>query len=487
MLRWAGYGAAVCGAAACAWAAMVSLEAPRQSDGGVAAAGTQQKAPLPKICLMQMSKPRLGKSSASDRRRRRVAAQALWALRAKHATAWEHSRAGIAADFRDIHEGAATNASDSGGSPPTAAKKLVDENTSHSHVRQGEEPPPAAPRKSYTFLQTSTVIHEVGNGHAHVVVPTVVPTSARESEPSHPPYHGPRLRRKASWPPQMSAPLPWAAWSCIGALALLASAAARLAGRLAAALVARVWRRKATDVCCQAGQVHAYTGVELGGLFTETAPGLLEPGILVRVRGKVIAPAGQGLIAPLSGRPCVLYSASVSHRCHDGVHPPPVAFDSNAVDFEVELRGSPPVRLAIDGRNCTLFDTVGGKHGGQATLAGASEAWRVFVLAHLIPGLQVPGCLTGTTTGAEDPLLDYAEVALVPGVEVTCIGEACRTACGRLELRPWNPGSAGAETAAPAPGAMTPWEQEAKPGGGAGGVLAGRVMLSDNPGLFRHG
>jgi len=55
--------------------------------------------------------------------------------------------------------------------------------------------------------------------------------------------------------------------------------------------------------------------------------GLAGRGMLLRVRGRVV-PAGPDrahLVAPISGRPCVMYSASVSPQSQDGVHPQPIA------------------------------------------------------------------------------------------------------------------------------------------------------------------
>ena len=43
------------------------------------------------------------------------------------------------------------------------------------------------------------------------------------------------------------------------------------------------------------------------------------------------------LKAPLTGRSCVLHSASVSKQLHDGVPAVPVAFAASSVDFMVTL------------------------------------------------------------------------------------------------------------------------------------------------------
>lgn len=161
----------------------------------------------------------------------------------------------------------------------------------------------------------------------------------------------------------------------------------------------------------------------------------LSPGILMRIQGRVVSESQASLVAPLSGQSCTLYSASVSHQRHDGIHQP-VAFRSESTDFVVELSGSPHLRIAVDSHDVALFDMVCGKEFRECALAEAPDSWRAFLLAHCVPGQDVS---SGMALGRNDSLLDFREAALLEGAEVTCIGEVVRDRNGKLSLHPWQP------------------------------------------------
>lgn len=161
----------------------------------------------------------------------------------------------------------------------------------------------------------------------------------------------------------------------------------------------------------------------------------MKSGVLMRIQGRVVSESQGSLVAPLSGQQCVMYSASISHQRHDGIHQP-VAFRSESTDFAIEMRGSPNLRITVHSHDVGLFDMVGGKLAREHTLAEAPDAWRAFLLAHCVPGQDAS---SGVALGPDDSLLDFRESALDQGVEVTCIGEIARDRNGNLSLYPWRP------------------------------------------------
>jgi hypothetical protein len=173
------------------------------------------------------------------------------------------------------------------------------------------------------------------------------------------------------------------------------------------------------------------------------------PGVLMRIQGRVVSRTAGDFTAPLSGRSCVLYSASVSQHRHDGVHQPPVAFHSAARDFAVQLDDCPEMMLDVLGQDVFTFDMDGGRYACELSFENAPDSWRGFVLAHLTPGVeggsthQVVGSATSKSLNAVDLAahgpLDFKECALVIGTRVTCVGEVVRERNGRLCLRPWTP------------------------------------------------
>jgi hypothetical protein len=160
----------------------------------------------------------------------------------------------------------------------------------------------------------------------------------------------------------------------------------------------------------------------------------------MRIQGRVVAKSAGSLTAPLSGRSCVLYSASVSQHRHDGVHQPPVAFSSISQDFAVELEDCPEMLLEVNSQDVFPFDMDAGRYACELALGDAPDSWRGFMLANLTPG--VDGAkgqpMNHIDLGAKGPL-NFRECAMVVGSRVTCVGEVVREHNGKLRLCPWSP------------------------------------------------
>jgi len=165
-------------------------------------------------------------------------------------------------------------------------------------------------------------------------------------------------------------------------------------------------------------------------------------GVLMRIQGRVVSKSAGPLIAPLSGRSCVLYSASVSQHRHDGVHQPPVAFDSASQDFSVQLEDCPEMLLEISSQDVLPFDMEAGRYASELAFGDAPDTWRSFMLANLTPGVEGAGAkgqsMNRVDLGAKGPL-NFRECGLVVGSRVTCIGEVVREHNGKLRLCPWSP------------------------------------------------
>jgi len=166
------------------------------------------------------------------------------------------------------------------------------------------------------------------------------------------------------------------------------------------------------------------------------------PAALMRIQGRVVSKSIGPLTAPLSGRSCVLYSASVSQHRHDGVHQPPVAFDSSSRDFAVQLEDCPEMMLEINSQDAFPFDMDAGRYASELAFAEAPDAWRGFMLANLTPGVEGGGAkgqsMNRVDLGEKGPL-NFRECALAVGSRVTCIGEVVREHNGKLRLCPWSP------------------------------------------------
>jgi hypothetical protein len=166
------------------------------------------------------------------------------------------------------------------------------------------------------------------------------------------------------------------------------------------------------------------------------------PDAPLRIQGRVVNKASGPLMAPLSGRSCVLYSASVSQHRNDGVHQPPVAFNSSARDFSIQLEDCPEMFLDVNCQDVFPFDMESGRYACELSLREAPDAWRGFTLGNLVPNVEACGAagqsMNRVDLGAKGPL-SFRECALVLGSRVTCVGEVVREHNGKLRLCPWSP------------------------------------------------
>merc|ERR1719420_2311437 len=159
----------------------------------------------------------------------------------------------------------------------------------------------------------------------------------------------------------------------------------------------------------------------------------LSPGLVLRIQGKVTAGRQGKLIAPLSKRDCVHFSASASTKRHDGIHALPVAFQSVCVDFTVALLDAPDVQVTICGQDVALFDSKTCVTEDQRRFSDSPDHWQDFILTHRAPGAMG---LSSAALRSESGSLEFREVALVTGAVVTCMGELRRCHDGTLRLFP---------------------------------------------------
>lgn len=205
----------------------------------------------------------------------------------------------------------------------------------------------------------------------------------------------------------------------------------------------------------------------------------VSPGGPMRVQGRILrAPEAAPLIAPFSNRQCVMYSASVAHRRLDGVHQPPVAYNSATSDFVLELADAPEVLLTIHGQDVALFDMVEGSHSCEHSFSDAPDVMRGFTLAHLATGVGLSGQQGLSLSSANE--LDFCECALPVGATVTCVGEIVKDRMGGLGLLPWRPPLAEQK---PNRRKMLSWQRSPGADGQKDGVV-GRVVVSDDPMLL---
>ena len=109
---------------------------------------------------------------------------------------------------------------------------------------------------------------------------------------------------------------------------------------------------------------------------------------IVRISGRVVAVEGS-LVAPITRYPCAIYSASVSNQRQDGVHQPPVAYQSRRKNFVLELE--PGVPVSVLSQDVTLFDVIGGRLAVEHQLSEAPDALRSFMLGNIMPGVDANG------------------------------------------------------------------------------------------------
>eukprot|EP00746_Dinoflagellata_sp_MGD_P133993 gnl/MRDRNA2_/MRDRNA2_67786_c0_seq1.p1 gnl/MRDRNA2_/MRDRNA2_67786_c0~~gnl/MRDRNA2_/MRDRNA2_67786_c0_seq1.p1 ORF type:complete len:551 (-),score=85.07 gnl/MRDRNA2_/MRDRNA2_67786_c0_seq1:120-1772(-) len=159
----------------------------------------------------------------------------------------------------------------------------------------------------------------------------------------------------------------------------------------------------------------------------------LSPGLVHRLQGTVTAGRQGKLVAPLSKRECVHFSASASTKRHDGIHALPVAFHSVCVDFTLALLDAPDVQVTICGQDVALFDSKMCVTEDQRRFSDSPDHWQDFILTHRAPGA------TGVSSAAlrsDSGSLEFREVALATGSIVTCMGELRQGHDGVLRLFP---------------------------------------------------
>lgn len=204
----------------------------------------------------------------------------------------------------------------------------------------------------------------------------------------------------------------------------------------------------------------------------------------VRLEVRVEEPAGGPLQSPLTKRPCVLFSAGVSQRTHDGMHPVSVAFAQNCVSFEVSLLDAPHIRVSVKGEDVLLFDLEGGRRVATSAFNVAPEHWQTFALTRR--SVNEHGGNTGlqSSRNFEGSELDFQECALLVGARVTIVGELHRRGDGRLMLQPCQDTAfPAAQKASAGERWRTSWEKSSVTDQREGSPQASKVLVSDR---FAH-
>lgn len=160
---------------------------------------------------------------------------------------------------------------------------------------------------------------------------------------------------------------------------------------------------------------------------------------LVRIIAEVKGPEGaMPLKAPLTQRPCVLFSAIASRKLHDGMHPLPVAFSANHVDFVVALVESPEIFIEVPASEVSLFETCQAGFSKVVPFPCAPDHWQDFVSANLVKGASSTSSADHrleTQLRAEGSAMEFQECALSIGSIVTLVGELVRSSSGKLTLQ----------------------------------------------------
>lgn len=283
------------------------------------------------------------------------------------------------------------------------------------------------------------------------------------------------------------------------------TAAALVAAAMLAALL-RGGQPKANALRQRVEKLRVTSGAALTSTFLSTEGGeeSAHLGCVHRLQGRVVAKSGMSLSAPLSSRPCVLYSASAAQQRQDGVQQHPLAFHSATTEFCIAVpRGGDKedLMLTLSGQDVSLFDLgPSGRFGANCAFDEAPTDWRGFALAHLTTAGKEPhlaSCKALLDLSSRGPPLEFRESSLVVGANVTCIGEVVRDQTGSLSLCPWRPPAdcAGQETSSPCgyslflPRWRAPsWETvPPKALARTADSLAGQVLISDCPQLLKQG
>lgn len=214
----------------------------------------------------------------------------------------------------------------------------------------------------------------------------------------------------------------------------------------------------------------------------------------IRLEGIIEGPcSGDALIAPLSGKKCVLYSASVARQLHEGIHPVPLAFASSSTTFTITVRDAEDLKVEIKGEDVFLFDMHAGRNSTQCTFAAAQDHWQDFVLTHRSSSSGTDW-QSSSSLRVEKAILDFQECFLEIGAQVTVVGELVRAVDGSLSLRPCQEDEAPLAAGSPTISALsrpdrylTSWERGiGQDNSAAECSVAGRgkVLVSDDPSLF---
>mmetsp|Transcript_74810 Transcript_74810/g.136713 ORF Transcript_74810/g.136713 Transcript_74810/m.136713 type:complete len:607 (-) Transcript_74810:95-1915(-) len=193
---------------------------------------------------------------------------------------------------------------------------------------------------------------------------------------------------------------------------------------------------------------------------------------------------GGTLLAPLTQRSCVLYSAVA--RCNKG--PTPVK-SSKAPNFVVSLIGSPLMQIEVEGQDVSLFDMCGGKWTCSQPLLEAAPHLQDFVVTHT--GMDPENeCETSSSLRALGPGVEFEECALLVGSTVTIVGELYRAPSGSLSFRPWRESALDELTDTIKPS----WENHGCKVAtplcdeevlmSSDEIMPGKLLLSDHPGLL---
>jgi len=171
---------------------------------------------------------------------------------------------------------------------------------------------------------------------------------------------------------------------------------------------------------------------------------------LMRIRARILPPENT-LKAPLTARSCVLYTASVQARVHEGVPATPVAFHARSVGyFKAALLDDPQLIVEIRGEDVSLFQMAQGTFHKKTSLARAPDRWYDFVRQRstVSSGAGDAPCGAGglgSDLSNKHRLLDFQETALLADAIVTIVGSIHRSHDSKLSVQPWHPEDADAD------------------------------------------
>jgi hypothetical protein len=260
------------------------------------------------------------------------------------------------------------------------------------------------------------------------------------------------------------------------AAAAVVAVASFMCGVLMLTTRALAWRQRGSQtISSEAMRVPLADHDDLRRMLEQRSGGRARAaGSLLRIEGEVVpAKPEDQLAAPLSGRKCVVYAASISQYRHDSVHHPPVAFRSEGVDFAIKLASDPDLSIGLHSNDTALFGMQEGRFELRQAVAKAPEALRDFMLANLAPaaeGGDVSQQLAIRADSGLDGVLEFRESALLVGSQVVAVGEVAFDHKSGLRLYPWCPSG---------PPAVLVTK------GGAQDPFVGRVMITDAGALSR--